>query len=325
MPIPLLFRRQRAILTAMAVVVIAATLPACSPTKLLNRMVPDSTYAFEGDIAYGSEPRQQLDTYAPLPEARPAPGGRPMVVFFYGGAWTTGERASFKFVGEALASRGAVVVIPDYRLSPEVTYPVFVRDSAKAMKWAFDNAARLGVDPKRIFVMGHSSGAYNAAMLALDPRWLADVDASPRQLAGWIGLAGPYDFLPIENPDAQAAFNWPRTPRDSQPIAHVSSASPRALLMAVTKDNLVDPVRNTAQMAQKLRAAGVPVETHEFDNLSHVTLIGAVAKPLQWLGGPVLPPIVSFLGLVPKTADTIFDDPPSPTAVSTAMNERATQ
>jgi acetyl esterase/lipase len=289
-------------------VAIAAALPACSPTKLLNRMVPDSTYAFEGDIAYGSEPRQQLDTYAPLSDARPAPGGRPMVVFFYGGAWTTGDRATFKFVGEALASRGAVVVIPDYRLSPEVTYPVFVRDSARAMKWAFDNAARLGVDPKRIYVMGHSSGAY-----------------SPKQLAGWIGLAGPYDFLPIGNPDAQAAFNWPRTPKDSQPIVHVSSASPRALLMAVTKDNLVDPVRNTAQMAQKLRAAGVPVETHEFDNLSHVTLIGAVAKPLQWLGGPVLPPIVSFIGLAPKTADTIFDDPPSPTAVSTAMNERATQ
>ncbi|RZL95246.1 MAG: alpha/beta hydrolase, partial [Variovorax sp.] len=240
-----------------------ALLAACSPVKLLNRAVPSDTYVFEDGVAYGAAPRQRLDVYRPLAATPPAQGKRPLVVFFYGGTWTTGERASFKFVGEALASRGAVVVLPDYGLSPAFRYPVFVQDSALAVKWALDNAARLGADPKQVYVMGHSSGGYNAAMMALDARWLGAVGASPRQLAGWIGLAGPYDFLPIENPDAQIAFNWPDTPPDSQPLAHASADAPRTLLIAATKDKLVNPVRNTGQMAAKLRAAGVPVETRE--------------------------------------------------------------
>ena len=281
----------------LAVAATVALLAACSPIKLLNRAVPSDTFAFEDAVAYGAAPRQQLDVYRPLPASLPAEGKRPLVVFFYGGTWTTGERTSFKFVGEALASRGAVVVLPDYGRSPAFRYPVFVQDSALAVKWALDNAARLGADPKQVYVMGHSSGGYNAAMVALDARWLGALGGSPKQLAGWIGLAGPYDFLPIENPDAQVAFNWPDTPADSQPLMHASAAAPRTLLIAATKDKLVNPVRNTGQMATKLRAAGVQVETREFDDLSHITLIGAVAKPLRWLGGPVLPPVQAFLGL----------------------------
>ena len=282
----------------------AVVLSACSPVKLVDRLTPDNTYIAESGIAYGAEPRQKLDVYQPLPARSAAVGQRPLIVFFYGGTWSSGDRGMYRFVGEALASQGAIVVIPDYRLSPQVTYPVFVQDSAKAMKWGLDNAARLGADPKRVYVMGHSSGGYNASMLALDPRWLGEVGASPRQLAGWIGLAGAYDFLPMGDPDAQRAFDWPRTPRDSQPIHHVSAASPPALLMAASKDRLVDPVRNTEQMAQKLCAAGVRVEIREFDDLSHVTLIGAVAKPIRWIGGPVVPPILDFVGLTPEKART---------------------
>jgi acetyl esterase/lipase len=290
-------RRRRSAITTAFTVTAAAVLSACSPIKVLNGLVPEDTYQFQGGIAYGAAPRQQLDVYQPLPATPPARGARPLVVFFFGGTWTSGDRASYKFVGEALAARGAVVVIPDYGLSPRYTYPVFVRDSALAVKWALDNAAQLGADPRQVYVMGHSSGGYNAAMVALDDRWLGELGASPRQLAGWIGLAGPYDFLPIGDPQAQAAFNWPNTPRDSQPLAHASAASPRALLMAASKDNLVYPDRNTGQMAAALRAAGVPVQVKLFDNLSHVTLIGAFGKPIQWLCGPVLPPVMDFLGL----------------------------
>lgn len=288
--------RLSALLASSALMATLA-LAACSPVNLLNRVVPSDTYAFEDGIAYGREARQKLDVYRPLPATLPAVGARPLVVFFYGGSWTHGDRASYKFVGEALASQGAVVVVPDYRLSPQATYPVFVRDSALAVKWAIDNAVRLGADPNQIYVMGHSSGGYNAAMVALDARWLHEVGASPKQLAGWIGMAGPYDFLPIGNPDAQVAFNWPDTPPDSQPMAHVSASAPRTLLMSASKDKLVDPVRNTRQMADRLRAVGVPVQMREFDNLNHITLIGAVAGPLEWIGGPVMPPLLEFLGL----------------------------
>jgi len=282
-----------------AAVLAGALLAGCSPAQIVNGLVPSTSYRLETGMAYGPQPRQQLDVYRPLADRPPAEGKRPLVVFFYGGSWTTGERADYRFVGEALAARGAVVVIPDYRLSPRATYPVFVRDSSTATRWGIDNAARLGADPRQVFVMGHSAGAYLAAMVALDARWLRADGGDPSQLAGWIGLAGPYDFLPIGDPKTQVAFNWPETAPGSQPLAHASAASPPALLMVATHDRLVDPARNTGRMAERLRTSGVKVEVRAFDDLDHVTLIGAMAKPLEWIGGPVLPPLLSFIGLAP--------------------------
>ncbi|MDI3382037.1 alpha/beta hydrolase [Xenophilus aerolatus] len=299
MPSPLSFLARRRPLAGLLALAGLLGLAACSPVRIVNGLTPNGSFSLDAGQAYGAEARQRLDIYTPKAGTSPPAGQRPLVVFFYGGTWSSGERADYKFVGEALASRGAVVVVPDYRLSPQVRYPVFVQDSALAVKWAIDHAAALGADPTRVYVMGHSSGGYNAAMVALDGRWLGALGASPRQLAGWIGLAGPYDFLPIENPQAQVAFNWPATPADSQPLVHARAGSPPALLLAASKDKLVDPDRNTGQMAQRLQAAGVAVRTERFDDLSHITLIGAVARPLRWLGGPVLPPVLDFIGLPP--------------------------
>ncbi len=217
-----------------------------------------------------------------------------MVVFFYGGSWTTGERADYLFAGEALASRGIVTLVADYRLSPEVRYPVFLQDSALAVKWAADNAQRFGGDPRKLYVMGHSAGGYNAAMVALDPRWLGAVGMRPGQLAGFIGIAGAYDFLPIAIPEVQVAFNWPNTPPDSQPLWHASPAAPRTLLLAARNDTLVNPVRNTEGLSKKLRDAGVPVQTEMLDGVSHVTIIGSLAKPLRLLA-PVLDRVAEFV------------------------------
>ncbi len=218
----------------------------------------------------------------------------PIVVFFYGGSWSSGERADYRFVGEALASNGVVAVVADYRLSPAVRYPVFLQDSARALAWAMVNATAFSANPRRVFAMGHSAGAYNAAMLALDPRWLGAEGLTPSQLAGWIGLAGPYDFLPIGDPLSQVAFNWPNTPADSQPMVHVSAKSPPALLLAAADDTLVNPQRSTLTLAQRLRAVGVPVESALFDRVGHATLLASLAWVLR-SRAPVLPRVISFV------------------------------
>ena len=267
-----------------------ALLTACSVVDVLNATVATDTYQRTDSLPYGPDPRQKVDVYQP----KPAVLNPPLVVFFYGGSWSSGDRADYRFVGEALASQGMVAVIADYRLSPQVRYPVFVQDSASAMRWAFDHAADYGVNPSRIFVMGHSAGAYNAAMLALDKRWLEAVGLSPSRLAGWIGLAGPYDFLPIGDRKTQVAFSWPDTPQDSQPLFHASRASPPALLLAPVKDSVVNPIRSTVAMAQKLKAAGVRVEEEQFENVSHVTLVASMAAVLRGRA-PVLERVTAFI------------------------------
>jgi acetyl esterase/lipase len=274
---------------------IAALVSGCSATAALNALVPATTYEGREGVSYGSGPRQMLDVYQPLPGKAAAP---PIVVFFYGGNWESGERANYRFVGEFLAASGAIAVIPDYRLYPQVRYPDFLKDCAAAVAWAFANARALGGDPARIYVMGHSAGAYNAAMMALDPRWLG---AQREQLAGFVGIAGPYDFLPIENPATQRAFSWPNTPRDSQPVEYVSPKAPRTLLIAANKDNLVNPVRNTGGLAQRLKAAGVDTTVRLMEGVNHVTVLAAVAAPLKFLA-PVREEVLAFLGLPTASA-----------------------
>jgi acetyl esterase/lipase len=269
-------------------------LGACSPVKVLNALTPDDTFDKTVGIAYGDDPRQKLDVYVPRHPLK----GAPVVVFFYGGSWNSGNRGDYTFVGEALASRGIVAVLADYRLYPQVRYPLFLEDGARAVAWTRAHISEYSGNPQRLYLMGHSSGAYNASMLALDTNLLGAVGMSPKDLSGWIGLAGPYDFLPIENPDVRPVFFWPDSPPQSQPINHVSRGAPPALLIAASKDNLVNPTRNTGGLASKLREASVPVQDLYYSRPSHITLVATLSRPLRRLA-PVLDQVVGFIEHTP--------------------------
>ena len=297
---------QAARLLAVLTIMSSFLLAGCSATGVLNAVTPSSNYTLNTDVAYGTLPRQMLDIYAPT-KAGPA-AGWPVVVFFYGGSWNSGARTQYLFVGEALAARGVLTLVVDYRLYPEVRYPDFLSDSALALAYGLDQATRLGGDPKRVFVMGHSAGGYNAAMLALDARWLKANGHAPNELAGWIGLAGPYDFYPIINPDAKPVFFHPNYPANSQPIAFTSPNAPRSFLAAAVDDDLVNPQRNTQQMAEKLRAAGVPVTLKLYPRAHHTTLIGAFAWPLRWIA-PVLDDVTTFIAVTPQVREPTRSTP----------------
>ena len=277
-------------LSLLSVVLILGTVVACSPLTAINAVTSGSASDKTLDISYGPDPRNQLDIYRP----KSSRNDLPVVVFFYGGSWNMGSRREYAFVGEALAERGIVAVLADYRLYPQVRYPSFVEDSAQAVAWTLKEIGRYGGDPKKVFVMGHSAGAYNAAMVAIDDRWLAASGASTASLRGWIGIAGPYDFIPITTEEVRPVFFYPDTPPASQPINHVSAAAPATLLIATHADKLVNPVRNTGGLANKLRGLGVPVSEIYFDNASHASLIGAIAWPLRGIA-PVLDTVVNFV------------------------------
>lgn len=273
-----------------AALLLAGAISACSPLSVVNAVSPAGAVQATSAIPYGSDPRNMLDVYRPTANA----GKAPVIVFFYGGNWVSGQRDDYAFVGRALAARGFVVVVPDYRLYPQVRYPDFLDDSAAAVAWTAREIAGHGGDPKHIYVMGHSAGAYNAAMLALDPRWLGEQGLKPDMLRGWIGLAGPYDFLPVQNRTTQPVFDAPNTPADSQPVKHVSAASPPALLIAANDDSLVKPARNTGGMAAKLRAAHVPVRELYYDGVTHTTLVASLSNSLKRLA-PTLDAVEAFV------------------------------
>lgn len=204
--------------------------------------------------------------------------GAPVVVFVYGGDWRTGRRQDYRFVGQSLAKAGLLVFVPDYRKTPQVTFPAFVEDAAQAVAWSKRHAVEYGGDPSRIFLVGHSAGAHIVAMLGTDGRFLQKVGMRPRDLAGVVGLSGPYDFLPLTDPALQEVFapqqNWPL----SQPVNFVDGDEPPFLLFQGTADKIVRP-RNSVSLAAKLRASGEPVQLQMIEGAGHVaTLTGLVRE-----------------------------------------------
>ena len=199
----------------------------------------------------------------------------------------------YLFLAAALARRGYVTVVPDYRIYPDARYPGFVEDGALAVRWARDNAARFGGDPRNLFVMGHSAGAYIAAMLAIDRRWLRAVDLSPgRDIAGFIGIAGPYDFLPLKDETLKVIFGGANVPA-TQPISYVSGGEPPTLLATGDDDGTVDP-GNATRLASRLRVAGCDVRVATYPRVGHLGIIGAFAFPLRLLA-PILNDVDAFI------------------------------
>ncbi|WP_234730369.1 alpha/beta hydrolase [Acidocella facilis] len=284
--------RRRVLLLAGSALGLAGGLgfTAYSPVTVLNAFAPGA-FTVKRNLAYRPGPRGRMDLYLP----RQAQGA-PLVVFFYGGSWQEGDKAMYRFVGAALASRGCMVAIPDYRLYPQVRFPEFLEDCASAT----DFARRLAPSAPLV-LMGHSAGAYNAAMLALDGQFLAPHGLDPqRDLAGWLGLAGPYDFLPITDPALQRMFGpraqWPRT----QPINFVTPGVPPAFLAAGLADRTVDP-GNSERLAAKLRAHGDAVELALYPGLDHRKLVGALSPYLTFLA-PVLRDCIAFINKVAPSA-----------------------
>jgi len=270
-----------ALLSAVSAVTISATgllliLGACSPLTVLNAAIPKDGYVAHDGIAYGPETRQKLDVYTPVDGARPAS----VVVFLYGGSWKRGDRANYRFIAEALTSRGHVTVIPDYRVYPDVRFPAFVEDSAAAVGWVREHIDAFGGDPDRIFLMGHSAGAHIAALLTLDERYLTEVDVPDTAVRGMIGLAGPYAFDPLQYRSTRPVFIDLPDPDMARPITFVDGQKLPFLLLHGEDDTTVYPA-NSEELASQIRAAGGSARNLQYADLGHIGIVLALAKPFR--------------------------------------------
>jgi acetyl esterase/lipase len=263
----------------------------------------------KGGQAYGSEPRQKLDIYSPFKPARSrnrrpncaADGSVPVVVFFHGGGWTSDSKDEYRFVGATLAAKGWLAVVPSYRVYPKVRFPVFVDDAAQAVAWVEAHAAEYGGDPTRIFVMGHSSGAHLALLVALDKSYLAAYGASANDIAGVIGLSGPYDFLPFANAKLRHVFAGAADPLVTQPIHFVRADAPPVLLLHGSADTVVAP-QNSVNLATAIARAGGRVTLRIYDLRDHADLVAAFSE-LKEDPAPVLRDLEAFVGKTPGVSE----------------------
>jgi acetyl esterase/lipase len=240
--------------------------------------------------SFDPERKVKLDIWAPkTATSKPMP----VIVFFYGGSWNSGSKDFYGFAGRALAEQGYIVVLPDYRLFPEVRFPAFLEDGAAAVAWVHDNIGRVGGDPDRIFLSGHSAGAYNAVMLALDRQWLGRQGKRTNIVKAVAALAGPYDFFPFDSESTINAFGKANDPKMTQPVHFADNAAPPLWLATGDVDTTVKP-RNSKSLCARMEDAGGPAQCTIYAGVDHSDIIMAVAKPFR-TKAPVLDEMVAFL------------------------------
>jgi acetyl esterase/lipase len=239
------------------------------------------------DLAYGADRRQKLDVYTPRMAMN-----RTVVIFWYGGSWQEGSKSDYRFVGTALAKLGFVAVLPDYRLYPQVTFPLFDEDGARAIAWVEKHVQEFGGDPQRIVLMGHSAGGHTAAFLALNHAFLQQFGASSSNIVGLIGLSGPYVLVP-DSEALRAAFASPFTEKDWQPIRFVDAHAPPTLLLHGLSDKEVLP-QETIELHDALARKNVRVEMHLFPNRGHADTVAPFALLLRWRA-PVVDEVAAFI------------------------------
>lgn len=273
-------------------------LSACSAVSFAVANLPARFSRAEriANVPFGPAPWQRADVYRPSHLKGPVP----VIVFWYGGGWTQGGRAQYRFVGTALAGLGYVAVLPDYRLYPQVRFPAFLDDAAAAVAWVQSHAAHYGGDPHRIVLMGHSAGAHMAAMLAVNHVYLRRAGVDTRNIAGLIGLSGPYELAP-NTPTLNAIFAAPYTPEDWQVLPHVGADAPPTLLIHGGADALVWE-SNSEHLAAALRRNAVPVTLVVYPGLGH----GDTVAGLAWVArfrAPTLENIGRFMHTLSAATD----------------------
>ena len=242
-------------------------------------LIWETGFSVTSAIAYGDGERQKLDIYTP----RGAPP-RATVMFVYGGSWTSGNRSLYRFLGQALAGRGYQVVVPDYRLAPAHAYPDFVEDTARAFSWVKSHIGEHGGDPARVILMGHSAGAYNVTMIAIDPVWLAPYGLKPKDALGVLALAGPLSFNPLNTDSTKSIFQGAPDIERARPIKLAASGAAQAppfLLVHGTSDTTVGD-HNSKNFSDAVNAAGGTASVKLYEGAGHLTVMTCFAWPLRW-------------------------------------------
>ena len=279
---PILTRRLFAVAAA-------ASAAACSPLGMMNALSPRDRTArrVAQDLAYGTDPRQRLDLYAPTDGH-----AWPIVVFFHGGGWDSGSKDLYGWAAQALAAQGFLVAAPSYRLVPDVHFPAFVEDAAAATAQAQRLAADYGGDPQQLGVVGHSAGAHLALMIALDRHYMDQAGASDA-IRATVGLSGPYEFLPFDVAASINAFGqWPR-PDETQPIHYARGDAPPVWLAHGVRDVTVH-AEDSEHLSAAIQRAGGRAELTLYPELDHAGVLAAFS-PMFRGQAPVLSDCANFL------------------------------
>ena len=236
----------------------------------INGLTPKKGYSVKPNLAYGLKARQRLDLY--ISDVEPS---KALILFVHGGAWSRGDKQSYKFVGEAFSRYGYDVAVVNYHLAPEHIFPSYVDDLAVALNYLDTNQQKLGISTNQMILMGHSAGAFNIASLLYHPN---TIDFKSKQnIKAMIGIAGPYHFDYKGDALAEDAFDAQIPYQNVMPYYFVERNSIKHYLFIADKDEIVKH-SNTYDLHEQLLAQENHSEIINIEKMGHVSIMGSVSS-----------------------------------------------
>ena len=244
------------------------------------RVVKDVAYLQNANYA---DNKDKLDLYLPDGESertRPATG-LPVIVSFYGGALTAGDKNQQTFVGRRFAAAGIATAVVNYRLTPAVMHPGHIQDAAASFAWMKRHIAEYGGNPDQVFIIGHSAGAYLVSLLSTDERYLAAQKLSLRDIRGVVPVSA---FYWVERtgvaPDRDKRV-WGTDEKvwvDASPAHHLHTGIAPTLILYADGDEEWRRQQNT-EMAEAMKAAGnTNVTIAKISDRTHNTIWSRIAQ-----------------------------------------------
>ena len=258
-------------------------LVACSAGSTFSTLSVNSERCEKNSVTFDKRHKLAVDIY--LSDRNPRcldeqtkRAAKGTVVFVYGGGWRQGDKSEYGFVADALVAEGYDVLVPNYRLYPQVGYPDFIQDLETFFAWLSQNAATYQLNLDNAHVMAHSAGSYNTLMYLADDRY-----AKPLVFDSFIGLAGAYDFfLPTKDPKYipifeknDKAFNAKSELPVNQSATRLNQHLRRALLIHGEDDDIVTP-KNLPRTKAFLEEHGVATQTRLFKDKGHIAVVARI-------------------------------------------------
>tara|TARA_Y100000589_G_scaffold107115_1_gene101644 strand:+ start:186 stop:1223 length:1038 start_codon:yes stop_codon:yes gene_type:complete len=241
------------------------------------------------DLSYGPHPRHVLDVVT-----SDACRNAPVILFFHGGSWRWGQKDYHREIGRQFAKKGVVFATANYRLHPEVTFPSFPEDAARAASWVRKEIDSHGGDGENLFLMGHSAGAHSACMVALDPVYLAKWKGNLSWIRGVIAMSAPYKFDPEKEFLYRSVFPESLDRNSTMPAYRVGRRdAPPFLLMHGRFDPLIRYELSEA-FAGAIRESGGIALNKVYASHGHFSLIRRTTSWHLW-PQPLLRDVLEFV------------------------------
>ncbi|NAS29937.1 alpha/beta hydrolase fold domain-containing protein [Flavobacteriaceae bacterium R38] len=218
-----------------------------------------------------SKNKDKLDIYMPA-----GAKNAPVIFFLHGGGLLQGSKNQGEYIANRFVKEGYGVVSANYRLSPDVMHPAHTEDASAAYAWVIKNIKKYGGNPSKVYISGHSAGAYLAVLIALDDTYLAAHQLTPDVIAGTIAIS---PFLYVE----ETAKDRPKTVWGNNPknwlkasVTPYTEKGKKPMLCIYADGDAGWRKNQNERFGKTMRKLGNKVQVNEVPNRNHTSLISSI-------------------------------------------------